>query len=264
MTGFETLRLETDARGVATLTLNRPDRHNAMNAPMIAELAVTGEALARDPAVRVVVLRSEGPTFCAGGDLGWMREQMARDRAGKMAASRALATMLAILNGLPKPLIARVQGDAFGGGVGLLSVCDIAIAVPETRFALTETRLGLAPAAIGPFVVRRLGEGFARQMLLAGRPFDAAFALRAGLIAEIRPADALDEAVDRAATAALTGAPGAIADAKRFCLTFERLDPETLTEKTAALLADRWETREAADGIAAFFARKRPPWTPAD
>ena len=264
MTGFETVRIETDARGIATLTLDRPDRHNAMNAPMIAELTEAGEALARDRAVRVVVLRSEGPTFCAGGDLDWMRAQMQKDRAGKMAESRALATMLATLNELPKPLIARVQGHAFGGGVGLLSVCDIAIAVPEMCVALTETRLGLAPAAIGPFVVRRLGEGLARQMLLAGRPFDAQFALRAGLIAEIRPADALDEAVERAATAALAGAPGAIADAKRFCLTFERLDPATLTERTAALLADRWETREAADGIAAFFAKKRPPWAPGD
>jgi len=264
MTGYETIRLETDARGIATLTLDRPDKHNALSAQMIAELTEAGDSLARDAVARVVVLRSEGPTFCAGGDLNWMRQQMEKDRAGKMEGSRALATMLATLNGLPKPLIARVQGNAFGGGVGMLSVCDIAIAVPEMRVALTESKLGLAPATIGPFVVRRLGEGFARQMLLAGRAFDAEFALRAGLIAEICPADALDEAVARAATAALIGAPGAIADAKHFCLTFERLDPATLTEETAALLADRWESDEAAEGIAAFFARKRPPWAPGD
>lgn len=262
MSAYETIKVETDARGIATLTLNRPEKHNALSAQMIAELTDVGEALAHDTAVRVVVLRSLGPTFCAGGDLEWMRTQMAKDRAGKMEGSRALATMLLTLNSLPKPLIARVQGNAFGGGVGLLSVCDIAIAVPEIRVALTETKLGLAPATIGPFVVRRLGEGYARQMLLAGRPFDAEFALRAGLIAEICPAADLDAAVELAATAALIGAPGAIADAKHFCLTFERLDPATLTEETAGLLADRWETDEAAEGISAFFAKKRPPWAP--
>lgn len=264
MAEFETIQLETDAHGIARLTLNRPDKHNALSAQMIAELTHAGQRLATDDAVRVVILSSQGTTFCAGGDLGWMQDQMAKDRAGKMEGSRALATMLATLNSLPKPLIARVHGNAIGGGVGLLSVCDIAIAVPTIKVALTETKLGLAPATIGPFVIRRLGEGFARQMLLAGRAFGAEFALRAGLIAQIVDEPELDGAVEAAAHAALIGAPGAIAEAKEFCLAFGSLDPATLTEDTAVLLADRWETQEAKEGISAFFDRRRPPWAPND
>ena len=262
MAEFETIELETDERGIARLTLNRPQKHNALSAQMIAELTQAGQLLADNSAVRVVVLSSRGPTFCAGGDLGWMQDQMAKDRAGKMEGSRALAAMLGTLNSLPKPLIARVQGNAFGGGVGMLSVCDIAIAVPTIRVALTETKLGLAPATIGPFVIRRLGEGFARQMLLAGRAFDAEFAQRSGLIAQIVTESDLDNAVDAAASAALIGAPGAIAEAKEFCLAFGNMDPASLTEETAALLADRWETKEAKEGIAAFFDRRRPAWAP--
>jgi len=264
MSEYRTIRLETDARGVATLTLARPDTHNAFDAEMIAELTSAATLLATDEEARVVVLRGEGRSFCAGGDLNWMRAQRDKDRAGKMDESRALAAMLGALNRLPKPLIARVHGNAFGGGVGLLSVCDLAIAAEGVRFALTETRLGLIPATIGPFVVRRMGEGLARQVFFTGRPFGTEFALRSGLIGMSCPPEDLDEQVEKAVANALTGAPGAIAAAKRLCLDLGAAEPETQAEHTAALLADRWETDEAQAGIDAFFERRSPPWSVRD
>ena len=150
---YQTISLTQDERGIATILLNRPDKHHAMNRQMIDEMTQAFRHLADDKAARVIVLASTGPTFCAGGDLGWMQEQMAADRAGKMAEARALSDMLTILNTLPKPVIARVQGPVYGGGIGLICACDIIIASNNSLFALTETRLGLIPATIGPFVI---------------------------------------------------------------------------------------------------------------
>ncbi|GAB4347804.1 MAG: crotonase/enoyl-CoA hydratase family protein [Oricola sp.] len=257
---FETIRVEQDARGIATVTLARPYKHNAMNAQMIAELNRAAHALGADGNVRAVVLAADGPTFCAGGDLGWMREQAEKDRAGKMAEARALAGMLGAWNALPKPVVARVQGAAYGGGIGLICVTDIAVAVHDAKFGLTETRLGLIPATIGPFVVRRLGEGFARQVFLNAKPFGTEFALRAGMIARASTQDGLDEAVEAEAAAFLQCAPGAVADAKALARRLGGPDPVEMAEMTASALADRWETEEAQAGIAAFFAKETPPW----
>lgn len=257
---LETIRVEQDGRGIATVTLARPDKHNAMNARMIAELNEVAHGLGEDESVRAVVLAAEGKSFCAGGDLGWMQEQAAKDRAGKMAGARALAAMLGAWNALPKPVIARVQGPAYGGGLGLVSVADIAIAVEGVKFALTETRLGLIPATIGPFVMGKLGAAFGRQVFFNGRPFEADFALRSGLVARIVPADELDAAAQAEAAAFLECAPGAVADAKALARKLVGPDPAGSSEMTANALADRWETAEAQAGIAAFFARQTPPW----
>ncbi|WP_372835296.1 enoyl-CoA hydratase-related protein, partial [Puniceibacterium confluentis] len=214
---FQTLSVATDARGIAQVTLQRPDKHNAMNAQMIAELTEVARELGADDAVRAVVLSGAGRTFCAGGDLAWMRDQAAQDRPGKVAGARALADMLGLWNALPKPLIGRVHGAAYGGGLGLVAVCDIVLAESSTRFALTETRLGLIPATIGPFVVARLGEAFARQVFFNARPFDVAFLIRAGLVAHACPAADLDAAVEAEVTGILDCAPGAVAAAKALC-----------------------------------------------
>lgn len=258
----QTLCIEQDARGVATVTLNRPDKHNAMNAQMIAELTATARALAADALVRVVVLRGAGPSFCAGGDLGWMRAQADQNRAAKLQEAKALAQMLGLWNALPKPLIGQVHGAAYGGGIGLIAVCDIVVAAQDTRFALTETRLGLIPATIGPFVVSRMGEAFARQVFFSARPFDAAFLLRAGLVARICADAALEEAVADEVATVLTCAPGAVTAAKALCLRLSQDggDPAEAADMTANALADCWETEETRAGIAAFFAKDTPPW----
>ena len=166
---FETLTLATDARGVATLTLNRPEKHNSLSAQMIDELTQAAAQLGADDAVRVVVLTGAGASFCAGGDLGWMREQFEAGRETRMAEARKLAMMLKALNELPKPLIGRVQGQAFGGGIGMMSVCDTVVAVDSAKFGLTEVRLGLIPATISPYVLARMGEGKARRVFMSAR-----------------------------------------------------------------------------------------------
>jgi methylglutaconyl-CoA hydratase len=252
MSRFETILIETDVDGIATLTLNRPDKHHAMNARMIAELTEAAATLGADAGVRAVVLTAAGPSFCAGGDLEWMRAQAAADRAGKMAEAGRLSAMLAALNALPKPLIARVQGNVYGGGVGLVSVSDIAIGAEGIKLALTETRLGLIPATIGPFVVRRLGQGMARQVFFSGTAFGPEFALRAGLLHEVCPADALDQRVRRQSEAVLKTAPGAVAAAKALCLRLGE-DEETDISTSIAALADCWESDEAQERIRAFL-----------
>jgi methylglutaconyl-CoA hydratase len=257
---FETIRLETDPRGVATVTLARADKHNAMNAPMIRELSEAAERLGKDALVRVVILAAKGKTFCAGGDLGWMREQADKDRAGKMQEAGALAGMLGAWNALPKPVVARVQGSAYGGGLGMMAVADIVVAADTAKFALTETRLGLIPATIGPFVVSKLGTAFARQVFFNSKPFGPDFALRAGLVARVEALDGLDAAVEEEAAAFLDCAPGAVADAKALARKLAGPDPADLATMTANALADRWETEEAQAGIAAFFAKETPPW----
>jgi methylglutaconyl-CoA hydratase len=257
---MQTIRIQTDARGVAHLWLARPDRHNALSAQMIAELTEAAARLGADPAIRVVVLAAEGHSFCAGGDLAWMRDQIHADAETRRAAARALALMLQALNTLPKPLIGRVQGNAFGGGVGLISVCDLAIAVPQARLGLTETRLGLIPATIGPYVIARMTETMARRVFMSARLFDAAEAMRLNLLAGLAEPELLDAAIEAEVAPYLACAPGAVARAKHLA---RRLGPPigpAEIEASVSALVEAWESLEAAEGIAAFFDKRRPEW----
>jgi methylglutaconyl-CoA hydratase len=257
---FTTITLETDARGVARLVLARPEKHNVLSGAMCDEIAAAAAGLAADPAVRVVVLTGAGQSFCAGGDLDWMRAQFAATRAVRIAEARRLADMLGALNTLPKPLIGRVNGAAYGGGVGLMSVCDAVVAVEGARFALTETRLGIIPATIGPYVVARIGEGRARSLFFSGRAFDAAEARELGLVTRVAPAERLDEAVESEVAPYFATAPGAVARAKRLARSLGPAIDAGVIEATIGALADAWETPEAQAGIAAFLDRRPPPW----
>ena len=257
---FETLKLHTDDRGVATLTLDRPDKHNSMSGAMIGELSDAAARLGRDPAVRVVILTGAGESFSAGADLGWMKAQIAAKGAERAREARRLAEMLGALNTLPKPLIGRVQGQAFGGGIGLISVCDVAIGAATARFALTETRLGLIPATIGPYVAARMGEAAARRVFMSGRRFDAAEAVELGLLARAVAPDALDAAVEDEVRPYLSTAPGAVAEAKALLRRLgPRIDEAVIAETIDALVA-RWESAEAGEGVSAFFERRKPRW----
>jgi methylglutaconyl-CoA hydratase len=257
---YETIALERDGRGVLTLRLTRPDKRNALSGRMIGELAHAAAAIAADGAVRAVVLAGEGRSFCAGADLGWMMAQIEADRATRMREARRLAELLCALNTLPKPLIGRVHGDAFGGGVGLMAVCDVTVAAEGARFGFTETRLGLIPATIGPYVVARLGEGAARRVFMSARLFGAEEAARLGLVARVAATDALDAAVEREVLPYLEAAPEAVGAAKALVRALgPRIDAATM-EDTARRLADVWEGREAKEGIEAFLAKRRAPW----
>jgi methylglutaconyl-CoA hydratase len=257
---FETITIETDRRGVAVLTLNRADKHNAMSARMLADLTQAAAQLGADDAVRVVVLTGAGKSFCAGGDLGWMRDQADMDPATRSKEAGKLATMLEALNTLPKPVIGKLQGNAFGGGVGMASVCDVAIGVDSLKMGFTETRLGIIPATIGPYVLARMGEGRARRVFMSARLFDAAEAIDLGLLARAVPAGDLDAAIEAAVLPYLSCAPGAVAAAKKLARDLgPRIDAEVVAHTIAALAA-RWETEEAAEGIGAFFERRKAAW----
>lgn len=256
---FETIRLDIDARGIARLTLNRPEKHNAFNSAMIREISNATTMLAGDASVRAVVLAAMGKSFCAGGDLAWMQAQFAADRTARVAEASRLAGMLRLLDDMPKLLIAVIEGQTYGGGVGLAAVSDIVLAVPEAKFGLTETRLGLVPATISPFVVRRIGLTNARRFALNANPFTATQALGMGLVSEIHSQANIGAALQQQLDLALACAPGAIADAK---LLFRRAASGALSEaQSVEALADRWETAEAREGVTAFFENGRPPWT---
>ena len=256
----ETLSISRDARGVALLTLNRPDKHNALSAQMIAELTRAAADLGASSDVRVVVLTGAGKSFCAGGDLAWMQEQMRADPETRGREAAKLAHMLQALNTMPKPLIGALQGNAFGGGVGMAAVCDVAIGVDHLKMGLTETRLGIIPATIGPYVLARVGEGRARRVFMSSRLFDAAEAQNLGLLANVVPANALAAAIEAEVTPYLSCAPGAVAAAKALARSLgPRIDAQTI-DMTIEALKTQWETSEAAEGIDAFFAKRKAAW----
>lgn len=256
--------LVVDARGVATLTLARADKLNALSQAMIDALTQAAARIAADRRIRVVVLAAAGPTFCAGGDLGWMRDQMAADTPTRRAAATSLAQMLGALDSLPQPLIGRIQGNAFGGGVGLACVCDVAIGVQTAKFGLTETRLGLIPATIGPYVLARIGAARARRVFLSGRVFGADEAVALDVLARAVAADALDDAIAAEVAPYLSCGPEAVAAAKAYARSLGPvIDAAVIARSVDALIAC-WDGAEAAEGIAAFFDKRAPDWSGPD
>jgi methylglutaconyl-CoA hydratase len=259
---YETLTVDVDARGVATLTMNRAEKHNALSAQMLADLTQVAHDLGVDDGVRVVVLTGAGRSFCAGGDLSWMQEQMAADADTRGREAAKLAHMLQAMNTMPKPLIGALQGNAFGGGVGMASVCDVAIGVDTLKMGFTETRLGIIPATIGPYIIARMGEGRARRVFMSARLFGAAEAVDLGLLACAVPADDLAAAIEAEVVPYLSCAPGAVASAKALARALGPHIGEDTIAMTIDALKSRWETDEAAEGIGAFFDKRRAAWMP--
>ncbi|MEO0369981.1 MAG: crotonase/enoyl-CoA hydratase family protein [Pseudomonadota bacterium] len=257
---YDTLDLVPDGRGVVTLWLDREDKHNALSGQMIADLTRVADRLGSDDSVRVVVLAAKGKSFCAGGDLGWMRDQFDAKPEDRAAEATKLARMLQALNTLPKPLIGRVHGNAFGGGVGMVSVCDAVIGADSVEMALTETRLGLIPATIGPYVCARMGEARARQVFMSGARMDAARAVELGLLSRAVPIEALDAAVEAEVAPYLDCAPGAVARSKALLRQLGPVIDDAVIEMSIAALIDAWEDPEAAEGIGAFFDKRAPFW----
>ena len=251
---------EEDARGVARVTLARAEKRNAMSGEMIAELAEVAARIAGSASVRVVVLAAKGDVFSAGGDLNWMRAQRDADAETRRREATALAMMLKSLNDLDVPVIARVQGDAFGGGVGLMSICDVVVAVEGAKFGLTETRLGLIPATIGPYVVARMGEARARRVFFSSRVFDVDEAVGLGLVSRVVPAGDLDAAVEREVVPYFACAPGAVAEAKAMVRALGPVIDEAVISASVDALVARWESDEVEEGTAAFFERRAAAW----
>lgn len=259
MTEYSTLRVERDGRGVATLTMDRPEVRNALNPELIAELTAAAGELAADAAVRVVVLTGAGPVFSAGADLSWMGSMRDWSHEDNVADARRVDVLLRALYELPKPLIGRINGHALGGGCGLTSVCDIAIATEGARFGFTEVLVGIVPAVISPYVVRKVGRSFARSVFVTGERFTAARALSAGLVHEVVADADLDVAVEAAAERCLRAAPGAVAAAKRLPDIALR-DLDEASAETVELIARLRVGDEGQEGMAAFLEHRAPSW----
>ena len=256
----DALRLDRQG-GVARLTLCRAAKHNAFDDALIAELTRGLRALGSDDTVRSVVLAAEGKSFSAGADLQWMRRMAGHDRAANLADARALAGLMRTLDGLPKPTIAAVQGAAFGGGVGLVACCDIAVASDAARFSLSEVRLGLIPSVIGPYVIAAIGARAARRYFQTAERFDAATALRLGLVHEVVPAAALDGTIDAITAAIGEAGPSAVAAAKALVRDVAAAPlGDELVEDTAARIADIRASAEGREGVTAFLESRPPAW----
>ena len=249
------------AGSVATLWLNRPEVHNAFDEALIAELSAALRAADGDAGVRAVVLAGRGSSFCAGGDLGWMRRMAQLERTENLRDAANLAEMLRLLHGLSKPTVARVHGAALAGGTGLVAACDIALATPAASFGTTEVRLGLIPATISPYLIRAIGPRAAQRCFLTGERFGAEEALRLGLIHEICAPEALDRRLGEVLAALAAGAPAAQAATKRLVAeVMARPLDAALIARTCECIAEARGSAEAREGIEAFLARRRPSW----
>ena len=258
---FHNILTETDG-GLAILTLNRADRHNAFDDETIVEIDRAIAAFGSDPGVRVIVISAAGKSFCAGADLNWMKRMAGYAPEDNLRDSLAMAEMFRRVRECPKPVVARVQGAAYGGGVGLVAACDVAIATFDVQFALSEVRLGLIPAVISPYVVAAMGERAARRYMLTAERFSAAEAYRLGLLHEIvADEEALDNAVGEIVTALLGNGPGAMAACKSLidAVANRPLEGKVIAD-TARRITEQRASDEGREGMSAFLDRRIPAW----
>ena len=251
----------TDARNTATITLNRPDKHNAFNEDFIAELSAALDDIRNDNQCRLMILRSSGRNFSAGADLDWMKRMAGYTRAENVRDANALAKLLYKLNFLPVPTIVRVQGAAMGGGCGLVSCCDIAMAAANAVFAFSEVKLGLIPATISPYVIRAIGEKQARRYFLTAERFDANKALEIGLVSGVMDESKLDEAVEKTIDLILANSSEAVKAAKQlvFDVAGKQVTRELL-QQTSEGIADIRASEEGKEGLSAFLEKRKPAW----
>jgi methylglutaconyl-CoA hydratase len=259
------LILTIDARGIATITLDRPQVHNAFDDQLIAQLIAALQQAAADTQVRLLVLAANGKSFSAGADLGWMRRMADASRADNLQDAQQLGALMEALDRFPAPSIAKVQGAAMGGGVGLLACCDIVLAVESASFAFSEVRLGLAPAVIGPYVIAKIGASQARRYFVSAERFSAQQALAIGLVHEVVALDGLDAATEAMVNTLLANGPQAMRAAKALVASVSTSgattqDRAALHNETAAVIADLRASDEGKDGLRAFLDKSRPGW----
>src|SRR5919107_700293 len=256
---YQHLRRADDG-SITTVTLSRPDSHNALNAELIGELTRCFEEISDDESVRVVVLAGEGRSFCAGADIGYMRETATFSYEENLEDARRLAMIYWTIDECPKPLVARVQGAAMGGGAGLLAVADVAVADAEARFAFSEVRLGIAPASISPFVVRKIGASHARSLFVMGERFDAERAREIGLVHSAVAEDELDASVDEKVGVLLQGGPVAQATIKALLRRLETTEPMEAPGLSSRVISELRTGEEGEEGLAAFLEKRDPSW----
>lgn len=259
----ETLSYSLDSQGIARVRLNRPERRNAFDADLIRALTDAFRRAGEDPEVRILVLEAVGKHFSAGADLGWMRDSAQWSEAANIEDAHRLAALMTTLDRLPKPTIARVQGAAFGGAVGLVCCCDIAVGADNVRFCLSEARLGLAPAVISPYVVRAMGPRQARRYFLTTEEMDAPRALSLGLLHETCSEERLDDTIADLCQRLLRSGPEALLACKKLVERVESGNGEQeLEDYTARLIARLRTGKEGQEGLGAFFEKRPPAWVP--
>jgi len=256
---FQHVQVE-NVEGVTTVTLNRPEVRNAFGPRLIEELGAAFTELSDDPATRVVILRGTGPSFSAGADINWMRETASYTRQQNVDDATRLALMLEAIKRCDKPVVCRVHGHAIGGALGLLTTADYVVAADDTVFAFSEVKLGIVPAVISPFVLRRIGLSHARALFITGERFGAERAERIGLAHVTTPSEQLDAQVDRVVGELLTAAPGAIAVAKHLTSEVAFRDPRDVMMHTAETIASKRTDPEGQEGLSAFLEKRKPTW----
>ncbi len=245
---------------IATVTLRRPEVHNALNTQMIQELTEAFATLSNDERLHGVVLTGEGPSFCAGADIAMMQEAASFTEEQNLDDALRISNMMHTINTFPCPVLARVNGLALGGGVGLVSACDIAIAAENARFAFSEVKLGIAPAVISPYVIRKIGETAARALFVTGERFSAERAQRLGLVHAVVPREHLDDAVQKALNELLTSAPQALRACKELAMNVGQMSYEQARQHTAATIARLRVSEEGQEGLRAFLEKRAPAW----
>lgn len=261
MTTYTFLTIERSFQDrIATVTLRRPQVHNAFNPQTITELTTAFQELGTDEQLHAIVLTGEGRSFSAGADIRWMQETVAYTTEQNLEDAGRLAAMLQTIQDCPCPVLARVNGHAFGGGVGLLAVCDLVIAAEQARFALSEVKLGLAPAVISPFLLRKIGLSHARALFITGERFSAPRALTMGLVHSVVPLERLDEAVQNALHELLTSAPQALRACKQLALHVGEIDAESAHLYTTETIARLRVSEEGQEGLQAFLEKRQPRW----
>ncbi|GAB3373436.1 enoyl-CoA hydratase/isomerase family protein [Spongiibacter taiwanensis] len=250
-----------DSRGVATITLTRPEIHNAFDDVVVGALSEAFKKAGEDPAVRAVILASTGKSFCAGGDLNWMKRMAKYGYEENLRDSTILAEMLRRLNTLPKLTIARVQGPAFGGGVGLVSCCDMAIAAPQAAFCLSEVKVGMIPATISPYVINAIGERASRRYFTTAELITAEKAHTLGLVSELVEADQLDDTIDGILKGLLRNGPRGVGEAKRLVLDYanQEITPDLIADSSKRIAETRGSD-EGQEGLTAFLEKRKPNW----
>ncbi|ATQ73292.1 enoyl-CoA hydratase [Massilia violaceinigra] len=257
---YQTLAVSIADR-VATVTLNRPDVRNAFNEITIAELSLAFDELGRSDDIRAIVLDANGPAFCAGADLNWMKKMAGYSHAENSEDAAKLAEMLRAIYLCPKPVVAKIQGDCYAGGMGLVAACDIAVTVNSASFCLSEVKLGLIPATISPYVIRAMGENAARRYFLTAEKFSAQEAQRIGFVHDVVPADALDAHVAAIVNALVTSSPNAVREAKVLVreVTGKPVDAAMVVD-TAERIANVRASDEGREGVASFLEKRKPSW----
>ena len=257
---YETIEVRKE-KGVATVYLNRPEVHNAMNEQLMKELTNCFKELDNDKATRIIVLTGKGKSFCAGADLNWMKSMAKYSKEENIKDSRLLLDLYESIYNCSKPVIGRVNGHAFGGGLGLFAVCDIAIAIPDCKFAFSEAKLGIIPSVISTYIVRRIGLSNMRRLFITGERFDSEYAKQVGLIDFVVNEDEFDKKIEKYIDILRSSGPKAIVEVKKLVDSCERMDVEKYKEHTVKKISELRVSEEGQEGINAFLEKRKSKWS---